>query len=292
MKKNVIIIIATSIIVILALLSLIIFSKNENNDSKLEDKVSQEIRYLDKCLISILENFNSLNNENYIKEENNSRSQLDSVQRVYENNNSGNTNNNEESSSKNDENNKDLDSNQNSILAKNGKYDVNWNSIQIQIEELYQTWNTIAIDLNSLNVDGNSILTFSEILNNSTQNIKNKDKEKSINSVSKLYQLLPTYSESFMPNSKETNILKIQSKVVTSYMYVTNEKWQEAQTQITDASNQFTNLLNSVDQNFQNQSTLNQCYIIINELNNAIKLKDKEIFFVEYQNLIGKMEII
>ena len=216
----------TIIIVILMLSSLVIFARSENQEPKLEEKVTQEISYLDRYLISLLANFNDA---------------------------------------------------------------TDWKLVEKQIEELYQTWNTISIDLLSLNVDGNLILSFSDFLNSSTQNVKKQDKVKSMESIFSLYQLLPQYSESYSQNSKETNLLKIKTNVVASYVNVSNDKWQEAKIQLTEANNQFTNLLNSVEQSFENQTAVNQCYILINELNKAVELQDKDIFFIEYQNLIEKM---
>ena len=209
--------------------SLVIFAKSENQEPKLEEKVTQEISYLDRYLISLLANFNDT---------------------------------------------------------------TDWKLVEKQIEELYQIWNTISIDLLSLNVDGNLILSFSDFLNSSTQNVKKQDKVKSMESIIRLYQLLPQYSESYSQNSKETNLLKIRTNVVASYVNASNDKWPEAGSQLTEANNQFANLLNSVEQNFQNQTAVNQCYILINELNKAVELQDKDIFLIEYQNLIEKMFII
>lgn len=317
MKKYIIVLFISVTIFLLLLFSLVVFAGNKNQESKLEDKVTQEIDYLDKYLVSLLGDFNGLNIENNLKEEKSSNLQIETEQTSVKNttqDNQSNSNNNEISSQENvqsegssqgsstqgkQQNNGNLNNQSNnnlrtnnSILANQGNYITNWESIQNQIEELYQTWNTISIDLHSLNVDGSSILAFSDFLNNSTQNIKNKDKEKSMDAIIKLYQLLPKYSESYNSNSKETNMLKIQCNVVTAYVNVSNEKWQDAKNQLIEASSQFTNLLNSVEQSFQNQTTVNQCYVLVNELNKAVGLKDKDIFFIEYQNLMEKMEVI
>ena len=45
----------------------------------------------------------------------------------------------------------------------------------LQIEQIYQIWNTVSLDLHSLNIEGSSILAFSDGLNKSTQAIKSKD---------------------------------------------------------------------------------------------------------------------
>ncbi len=309
MKKNVIIIFVSIIVVILVLSSLVVFASNGKQELTLEEKVTQEIKYIDNYLVSMLGDFNGLHIGSFLKEDNSSEWQFDSLQdsqKSNSNNQSSNSENNSAGnsgkSSKNEEESQSKDhlinnkpnskETQNGVLANQGKYDTQWDTIQIQIENLYQSWNTISIDLNALNVDGKSILAFNDYLNSSTQSIKKKDKKAAMEEIAKLYQLLPKYSEDYKSNSKETNILEIKNAVVTAYVYVSNEDWASAKKQLSGAITQFTSLLNSVGQNFQNQTLVNQCYILVNELNKAIGLQDREIFFIQYQNLMGKMDII
>ncbi len=306
MKKNVIIIIVSIIIVILVLSSLVVFASSGRKELTLEEKVTQEIKYVDNYLVSMLGDFNGLNIGRYLKEDNSSEWQFDSLQDNSKSKSKNETTNSEssssEKSSKNQEESQSKDhllnnkpnskDTKNGVLANQGKYETQWETIQTQIENLYQTWNTISIDLNSLNVDGKTILAFNDFLNTSTQSIKKKDKLKAMNEVVKLYQLLPKYSRNYRYDSKETNVLDIKSSVVTAYVDVSNEDWRSAKKQLSGAITQFTSLLNSVDQNFQNQTLVNQCYILVNELNKAITLQDKEIFFIQYQNLMGKMDIL
>ena len=309
MKKNVIIIIASIIIVILVLSSLIVFASDDQKELTLEEKVTQEIKYIDNYLVSMLGDFNGLNVGSYLKEDNSSEWQFDSAQDNAKSQSNNETQNSESGSSKNSsKDSKDQEESQSKdhlinskpnsketqdgVLANQGKYEAQWETIQTQVENLYQTWNTISIDLNSLNVDGKSILAFNDFLNTSTQNIKKKDKAKAMEDIVKLYQLLPKYSRDYKLDSKETNVLEIKSAVVTAYVDVSNDDWSAAKKQLSGAITQFTSLLNSVGQNFQNQTLVNQCYILVNELNKAITLQDKEIFFIQYQNLMGKMDIL
>lgn len=236
MKKTIITIIISFIILALILSSIVVFAKNEKKEVTLEEKVTQEIDYLDQYLISILADFNVKDDEQ--------------------------------------------------------KYIIKWDDIKIKIERLYQIWNTISLDLHSINIENSFVLAFSDYLNSSTQNINKQNKTKSMENINKLYQLLPKYSEGYMPNSKETNMLKIKGNIVNAYCLISEEKWQEAKIELSSASKQFTNLLNSVTQNLNNQTTVNQCYIIVNELNKSINLKDKDIFLIEYKNLMEKMEMI
>lgn len=73
---------------------------------------------------------------------------------------------------------------------------------------------------------------------------------------------------------------------------MTNGKWNEASAKLATAEKIFSNLLNTVTNDYTNQATMSQCYISINELKKAVGLQDKEIFFIEYRNLMSKMEII
>ena len=51
MKKSIIILIISVTIVLLVLSSLVVFASKENQAPKLEDKVLQEIDYLDKYMV-------------------------------------------------------------------------------------------------------------------------------------------------------------------------------------------------------------------------------------------------
>lgn len=181
---------------------------------------------------------------------------------------------------------------QNGILKNNGKYEPEWEKIETQAEQIYQVWNTMSIDLYSLNIDSNLILSFNDGLNKATQAIKNKDKTKAIDEVTGLHSKILEYKKAYDTNSKSIDLLTIQSNSVAAYTDVTNERWNEANTKLANAEKIFSNLLNMVTDDYTNQATMSQCYISINELKKAVGLQDKEIFFIEYRNLMSKMEII
>ena len=79
---------------------------------------------------------------------------------------------------------------------------------------------------------------------------------------------------------------------MASYADVTNDRWDNANARLADSEKRFSNLLNTLTNDYTNQATMSQCYILINELKKAVNLKDKEIFFIEYRNLMSKMEIL
>lgn len=144
-----------------------------------------------------------------------------------------------------------LDKDVSSLLEKFNSQDIKWEEIQKQTEGLYQTWNTVSIDLTSLNIDGNLVLKFSDYLNESMQNIEKQDKERTMEAIANLYNLLPQYSKSYNSDSRESDILQIKSNVVTAYAKALNNKWAEARNYLTEANKLISNLLNSVNQNFR-----------------------------------------
>ena len=273
--------------------------------------MTEELNYLENYLVSILGDFNSLSiQENTIQlksdktageeqqtetKQSTNTKQEGTVSPSEETQNSSNKNANSSqgNSEDNTENQNEQPSSANSILAKDGKYSTNWSKIELQIEHLYQTWNTVAIDLHALNIEGNSILSFSNFLNSATQNIKKKQKTAAMDDVTKLYDLLLDYKKQYDQNSEKTKLMVIQNYVIQAYTNVTNAKWQEANKQLTQAEKDFANLLNTViPGQEQNQVIKNQCYILLNELKSAVNLQDKDIFYIQFQNLIPKMELL
>ncbi len=311
MKKSLIIIIPTIVIIILILSSLFVYANtsNQNKTPSLEEKVSQEIKYLNSYLIAILGNFNGLTIENSVFQLNPEETELeksedksstietkdekggDSSGNVSENednkseNQSGENNNNNQSGAS--------DKTQSGILNHNGKYETKWSEIKKQVEEIYTTWNAIALDLHALNVDGKSILSFSNTLNTVAQNVKKEDKQKSMEELGNLSQLLAQYMNSYSSDSRQKDILNVEVQTVLAYINATNEKWDEASKNASSAEQALAGIINSVDtKNDQKQGIINQCYILVNELKNAVNIKDKDIFYIQYQNLITKMEIL
>ena len=157
MKKNVIIILVSIIVVILVLSSLVVFASTGKQELTLEEKVTQEIKYIDNYLVSMLGDFNGLHIGSFLKEDNSSEWQFDSAQdnsKSQSNNETengeSNSSNNSEKSSKNQEESQSRDhlinskpnskETQNGVLANQGKYETQWETIQTQIENLYQIW--------------------------------------------------------------------------------------------------------------------------------------------------------
>ncbi len=275
MKKNTIILIIAILLIFIIIFSAIVYASSNKQDATIEEKVSQEIKYLNGYIVSLLGQYNGLNIGNSDFHTSNEENSKDDKQ-----------------SSEEESNTNSLTGQNNTILITDQKYNPKWKTIKIQLEELYRTWNTINLDLYAVNIDASSVLSFTDVLNSATQNAQKEDKQKSMEQVNNLYKLLPQYTRSYLPNDQKTQLLEMQAKVVSSYVNVTNENWDEAGNLLTQAEQQFSNLINTIMKEQNNQSTMNQAYILVNELRRAVNIKDKDIFFIQYQNFIEKMEML
>ena len=291
MKKTIIIMIIAVIAIIIILSSLVAYVKRDSDDNKIEDKVTQELMYLNQYFVAMLGDFNGLTIGDNRLQETEPKIQTNINTNLSDQADKDKTQGNDNLQQNNKVENK-TDTVQNGILKSDGKYDAKWDKIETEVEQIYQVWNTVSIDLYSLNIDNNAILAFNDGLNKATQAIKEKNKVNAMDEITGIYGKILEYRKAYDKETRETDILTIQYNSVSAYTDVTNEKWNEANVKLTNAEKIFSNLLNTLTNDYTNQATMSQCYISINELKKAVGLQDKEIFFIEYRNLMSKMEII
>lgn len=287
-KKQIIIYVIAIAFIIILIFSIVVYANSQSDEVTLEEKVSTEIDYLSSKLIGILNQFNGFS---FIGYDIQSKEEQEQTATSKQSNTDAQKNS-EITDESNASANNGSDNNKNQILAFKGNYPTNWNAIEYQIEEIYHTWNTVVIDLHALNVNSDIILKFSDILNQATEQIKKKDKREAMLQLTNLYALLPEYAKSYQSDPQWANLLQIKSNIIASYSFASNEQWNEAKTKVQEATRLFTERLNSVSNQNQNQATSNKVYILIHELDNAINLKDKEIFFIQYSSMIEKIELL
>lgn len=287
-KKQIIIYVIAIAFIIILIFSIVVYANSQSDEVTLEEKVSTEIDYLSSKLIGILNQFNGFS---FIGYDIQSKEEQEQTATSKQSNTDAQKNS-EITDESNASANNGSDNNKNQILAFKENYPTNWNAIEYQIEEIYHTWNTVVIDLHALNVNSDIILKFSDILNQATEQIKKKDKREAMLQLTNLYALLPEYAKSYQSDPQWANLLQIKSNIIASYSFASNEQWNEAKTKVQEATRLFTERLNSVSNQNQNQATSNKVYILIHELDNAINLKDKEIFFIQYSSLIEKIDLL
>ena len=179
----------------------------------------------------------------------------------------------------------------NSILNPATK-DIDWATLKSDMENIYYSWNTILLDLYKLNIANDRILEFSSNLDRATVYIKNEDKKNSILAIAKLYEYLPYYSEQILEDNAEKNIIRAKSFIINAYSFVEIPDWDNIKGELNKAIESFK--IVTTDANFiiDNSYKVNKCYVLLNELNNSANMKDKEIFFIKYKNLMEELSML
>lgn len=304
MKKQ--IIIGSIILICIVACVVFIISKNNSKDISLQAKTEDEIEHLEEKIVAMMNSLNkiTLSNSVLVEEKTNENSQTsgntkqsnDNSQEDGEESSSQSSDSSSSSGSSNSDSDKENTTKGNSkyeivndsILA-NQNQTVDWEYIKSSAETIHSSWATLTIDLHSLNVNNQDILNFSNVLDQVTLSVKQEDKTATLNNLASLYAFFPIYIKQISNDSEKINIDYTKTCVLNSYALVEQNKWDEMKLQVTNGINYFTNILNSVNDEKQNQNKLSKTYVLLNELNNSIDLKDKDLYMIKYRNVMEEL---
>lgn len=298
MKKQIII----SSIILICIVACVVFiiSKNNSKDISLQAKTEEEIEHLEEKIVAMMNSLNKITLSNSVLVEkktiqnsqtsgntnqSNDNSQEDGEGSSSQSSDSSNSNNDKENTTKG---NAKYEIVNDSILV-NKNQTVDWEYIKSSAETIHSSWATLTIDLHSLNVNNQDILNFSSVLDQVTLSVKQEDKTATVNNLASLYAFFPIYIKQISNDSEKINIDYTKACVLNSYALVEQNKWDEMKLQVTNGINYFTNILNSVNNENQNQNKLSKTYVLLNELNNSIDLKDKDLYMIKYRNVMEEL---
>lgn len=302
MKKQIVI---NSVILFFILFCFIfLLAGCSSDDTSLQSKTENEIEHLEEKIIAMMNSLNqiTLSNSILIEEKISQNSQESenkqeaSSSESQEGGDSNKSSDSGSSSSNSSDNNKENNTQENtkyeiknnSILA-NTNNSIDWEYIKSNTESIHSTWATLTIDLHELNVKNEDILNFSNVLDQVTISAKQEDKAATLNNLASLYAYFPSYINQISDDNEKININYTKACVLNSYALVEQDKWEEMKLQVTNAISYFTNVLNNVNGNTQNQSKLSKIYVLLNELNNSIDLKDRDLYMIKYKNVIEEL---
>lgn len=289
MKKYVISIIIFFIIILLAIGGYFMYSNimnNKSNDMKsLQEKSLAEIDFLDTSITSMM---NGLNNISY----NNYRIVSEEINVTNEQQGNSNESQSAEGSSTNEQSSINSSNVTNNDILLGTNNNVNWDNLKSEIENMYDSWTTILIDLTTLNVNKENLLKFNSTLDQIVKDLDNEDKSASLVHIADLYNLLTLYMKDFAADREETKIYNVKSNILYAYSFVETDEWNNVKTYVGNAKNEFSNILNNQVNNRNNIDEINKAYILINELEEDCNTQNKNVFYVNYRNLMQELENI
>lgn len=316
----------SKIILVIYMLILIMFlcgCSNNEEDKNIDKKVQNEIEYIDKKITGMMNKLNNITLENYevktkevqSQKEKGSSSSKESTSSEGESSGESSGGSGEESGEGSSEGNSENKSNskessegekgsssdgeakdikvlqmQPSNILVIDKEDIDWNELKSEIELMYAGWNSIILDLYSVNTTNEDILNFSKALDETVISIKAEDKKKSLEQLANLYEYLPKYIDGLSIEESRKNILQTKYNILRAYSIVEDENWKEVQNQLEQADTAYTKVINDVNYIQNKQEEVLRVYVLIKELRNSVSLKDKDIFYIKYKNLMNAIQ--
>lgn len=300
--------IAYIVLILIIFLSGFFIYKVSGKDSSSEDskaKTLSDVKHLENKFQNLFNNLNNISFENYkisateIKEEASSSQSSGTSSKTSGGNSEGaseesgsssnSTSSNEGSDSS--KNNKQYKLEKTGILTKDSQID--WDQIKNNVEDIYISLYSTTLDLYQTNTNQQDIIKFNKEYDNLTKAVKDENKDDTLMQLSILYDYLPKFIENCTEDDKEKTIIKTKNNIFKAYSNLDSEDWNTISDNINSATQEFTKIITDVsNQETGNQYNINKAYVMINELQNAVELKDKEVFLIKYKNLLEELQNI
>lgn len=169
---------------------------------------------------------------------------------------------------------------------------IDWLKTQSDIEIFYTAWITAKIDLKDLGVPDELLDKFSRELNNTTLAIKNQDKIKTMDGLVNMYSVLSEFANSYCGDRHTISTIETKRCTLTAYNYIENANWEEAKNQISEAEQKFEYIKNSDNIEANKKVDIARVSVLIKEMKDSLELQNKEIALLKYKDLIQELSII
>lgn len=278
----------------------------QDDTQLIKQKAQKQIEYLETELVGILNGLNNINYRSYSvkgetlssdSEENTADTESSSSQggeqtKGKEGENSSTKDSGGEAESESNEGNNTMIYEMVPTNIFSDQQEVDWTTLKTKMEMVYSSWPTILIDLYELDINDNTILDFSTKLDDAMKNIKDEDKIKSGYSISELYSLLAKYTQHASDDNRIKEVYNTKNKIIEGYVAAEEEKWDEVKTKMSEADQAYQKVMQNISSNDEKQYIVKKVYILLKEMQNSIDLKDKEIYYVNYKNLMNEIGLI
>ena len=296
------------ITIIIIISSVIYVNANKNPEEYEKQKISSEMEFLESKILDLANMMNNIQTSKYsvtVKElpnqtqENEKKDSSNSQEQSSESSNQGQSGGGENDSSQDSS---SQSSNEQDKSGENKKYElelngvlnenqqIDWNNVKGKVEELYISIPTITLDLYKKNVNKDDILNFNKEYDNLIKVVKNENKEEVLGTLNNLYSYMPKFIQNTSDDNVNKTIVETKSYIVSAYSKLDAENWDVISDDIKKAIDVYSKLLSDTNIDSEKQYSLNKSYVILNEIQNALSIKDKSVFLIKYKNLLEELE--
>ena len=103
---------------------------------------------------------------------------------------------------------------------------------------------------------------------------------------------MPKFAQSIYDDDLRKTIIETKSNILKAYSKLDTDNWNDISNDIKQASNSYSKLLTNPNIDKSKQYDISKIYVMINELQNAVQVQDKQIFLIKYKNIIEEMNVI
>ena len=306
LKKYRIIAYIVLITIIIVISSVIYVNANKNPEEDQKQKISSEMEFLESKLLDLANMMNNIQTSKYsvtVKDvpgqtqeseggntssSQNQSNKTDNQRKSEENNNSQSSNSQSSTEQSDSGENKKYELELNGVLNENQQID--WENVKGEVEELYISIPTITLDLYEMNINKDEILNFNKEYDNLIKVVKNENKEEVLGVLNTLYSYMPKFIQNTTDDNVNKTIVETKSYIVSAYSKLDAEKWDGINDDIKKAIDVYSKLLTDTNIDNEKQYSLNKSYVILNEIQNAVNIKDKSVFLIKYKNLLEELE--
>ena len=176
-------------------------------------------------------------------------------------------------------------------MVLNSDKTINWDNLKMQVENLNNIWPSIIVDLYKANVDNNKLTEFSDLINTCITNVKSENRTETLNSLSKLYDYIPTFLEKITNNEQDLAVAKTKVEVMHAYVNIDLENWEGLKNNLDLAVQNFEPVVNNTN-NSEKEYNISKSYVLLQEFKNAVDSHDKDLLFIKYKNLMEELIIL
>lgn len=161
-------------------------------------------------------------------------------------------------------------------------------TIKSKYETMYSEISSIMLELYENGITQDKVLGFNDTLDQTLHEININDIPKTFEYLTDLYAYLPNF---VVDDNLYKNILEVKLNIYECRSSLEKEDWDLANSFNKLAVQEYMDILNSVDKRL-NQEQINITYITINEMENAVNLRDKAIYLIKYKFLLEELKSI
>ena len=296
MTKNILkyILIIVAIVVITTIFILAYAFNSQSKDIvSTQEKIKQEIEYLDDKIISVANSLNNLDTE-YLLTKNDIKINLSSTNNEEDNKNSNDelASGDSKNSGKPSQNDREYITqttittiNPKSVLTRN-REDIDWQYVNTALEEINNSWPIITIDLKSINVSNDELISFSNNIDTTLKYTKINDKTNSLISLANLYSSIPSYENSYSRGTMSIELRYAKSDIISSYALLNTERWSEILAFLNDADSRISKVISSSNDN----PNIQKIYIELKEYIKSVNDMDLDLCYMKYYYLMKDLE--